>query len=123
MYKVYEVTLVILLSSMLMLLVLGCVFKDNGKTYIVDITRERWDVTQAKSIGFNPYHFHFGMGRNAFTPLDDSDWNENPKDVPPDLRIFGITDGDHSQAYSTSKLSIHEIANTSIASKPIAAGY
>ena len=73
MYKVYEVTFVILLSSMLMLLVLGCVYKDNGKTYIVDITGERGDVTQAKSIGFNPYHFHFGMERNAFTPLDDSD--------------------------------------------------
>lgn len=28
--------------------------QENGRSYIVDLHGERWDVTQAKSIGFNP---------------------------------------------------------------------
>jgi len=47
--------------------------EDNGRTYLVDQTGERWDITQARSIGFEPRHFQFGIGRNAFRPLDESD--------------------------------------------------
>ncbi|MBW2431834.1 MAG: hypothetical protein JRF56_23000, partial [Deltaproteobacteria bacterium] len=46
--------------------------EENGKSYIVDLHGERWEVTQAKSIGFDPARFRHGIGRNAFTPLDDS---------------------------------------------------
>ena len=48
------------------------VIRDGKKVYIEDHTGERWDVTQAKSIGFKPERFQYGIGRNAFTPLDDS---------------------------------------------------
>jgi hypothetical protein len=95
----------------------------GGKTYIVDRTGERWDVTQAEAIGFEPGSFQYGIGRNAFTPLDDrhmsgdtSAFNKNP-------RIIGITDGTEARAYSISKLKFHEIANTRLGEKPIAAGY
>ena len=33
---------------------LSYVMNEGDKTYIVDRTGERWDVTQAKSIGFRP---------------------------------------------------------------------
>ena len=48
------------------------VLREKGETYIVDRTGERWNVTQAKSLGFRPERFQYGIGRNAFIPLDDS---------------------------------------------------
>ena len=48
------------------------VIHEGEKTYIEDQTGERWDVTQAKSIGFKPEGFQYGIGKTAFTPLDDS---------------------------------------------------
>ena len=39
--------------------------QENGRSYIVDLHGERWDVTQAKSIGFDPERFRHGIGRNA----------------------------------------------------------
>jgi len=96
----------------------------DGKIYIEDQTGERWDVTQAKSIGFKPERFQYGIGKNAFTPLDDtylrddvtSAFRNNP-------RVIGITDGSAARAYSIPKLRYHEIANTRIGTKPVAAGY
>jgi len=43
------------------------VLQGADKIYIVDQTGERWDVTQAKSIGFDPQRFQYGIGREAFT--------------------------------------------------------
>ena len=48
------------------------VLRKGEKTFIEDQTGERWDVTQAKSIGFKPEGFQYGIGKTAFTPLDDS---------------------------------------------------
>ncbi len=39
----------------------------------MDRTGERWDITQAVSMGFDPDRFEFGIGRNAFYPLDEND--------------------------------------------------
>ncbi|MCP4623234.1 MAG: hypothetical protein GY850_06845 [bacterium] len=39
--------------------------EENGKSYIVDLHGERRDVTQAKSLGFDPEKFRHGIGRNA----------------------------------------------------------
>jgi len=46
--------------------------EEKGKSYIVDLHDEHWDVTQAKSIGFDPERFRHGIGRDAFTTLDDT---------------------------------------------------
>jgi hypothetical protein len=99
------------------------VIEDNGRTYLVDQTGERWDITQARTIGFEPRHFQFGIGRNAFRPLDESDWHPGVEDSPAHLRVIGVADGDEAQAYSVSKLSRHETANTKLKSKPIIVGY
>ena len=97
--------------------------READKVFILDRTGERWDVTQAESLGFKANEFQYGIGRNAFSTLDDSHLRGKSPALFPNLRIIGIADGSQAQAYSNSKLSRHEIANTSISSKPIAIGY
>lgn len=99
------------------------VIMERGKTFIVDRTGERWDITQARSLGFQLEHFEFGLGRDAFTPLDDSLLRKPPVAVSPDLRVIGVADGPQARAYSIPRLSRHEIANSSIGDKPIAVAY
>jgi hypothetical protein len=110
----------------------GCINLDNafsfverkdGKTYIIDRTGYQWDVTQAESLGFKPDHFQYGIGKNAFTTLDDSLLSNDTKKVSENLRIIGIAEDPHAQAYSVSKLVRHEIANSTLGSKPVAVGY
>jgi len=99
------------------------VIRDGGKTHIVDQRGERWDVTQAESIGFRAEGFEFGIGRDAFTPLDDSYLRGDTKDVPKNLRVIGVKDGLIAQAYSVQRLTEREIANSHIGEKLIAVGY
>lgn len=97
--------------------------KVNNQTYIVDRTGERWDVSQAKTLGFKPEKFQYGMGRYAFHPLDDSNLSENSNSVPLSQRVIGISDKKTAQAYSVSRLSRHEVANSMLGDVPIAVGY
>ncbi len=99
------------------------VIEEGGKTYVVDRTGERWDVTQAKFIGFSPERFQYGIGRNTIPPLDNSHFSVGPYRVPEGLRVIGVTEGPAVQAYSVPKLTRHEIANTEIGGKKIAVGY
>ena len=99
------------------------VIHDGDSTYIVDRHGERWDVTQARSIGFMPERFQHGIGRNAFTPLDDSSLKDQSPTVSKSLRVIGISDGKEARAYSVPRLYRHEVANSSIGDKPIAAAY
>ena len=97
--------------------------QENGKSYIVDLHGERWDVTQAKSIGFDPEGFRHGIGRNAFTPLDDSHLKDKNPNVSSNTRVIGISDGKEARAYSVPRLYRHEVANSSIGDQAIAAAY
>ncbi len=97
--------------------------KEKDKIYIVDQRGEQWDVTQAASIGFKPQRFQYGIGRNAFTPLDDRHLSDNATSVSKETRVVGVVDGKSAQAYSIPRLRWHEIANSRIGSKPIAVGY
>ena len=97
--------------------------KEGDKIYIVDQTGERWDITQAVSLGFNPRYFEFGIGRNAFTPLSEDNWQETPVDEHSQMRVIGITGNGEAHAYSIAKLWSHETANTYLGSQPIVAGY
>ena len=99
------------------------VIHDGDSTYIVDRHGERWDVTQARSIGFMPERFQHGIGRNAFTPLDDSSLKDHSPTVSKSLRVIGISDGKEARAYSVPRLYRHEVANSSIGDKQIAAAY
>ena len=117
----------IILLGVIMVIALSQAFsrviEEKGKTYIVDWHGERWDVTQAVSIGFEPHRFQHGIGRNAFTPLDDSQFSRDNSGVQRNERVIGITEGEHANAYSVSKLWRHEVANSFIGDRPIAAAY
>jgi hypothetical protein len=97
--------------------------QEGGKTYIVDITGQRWDITQAVSLGFKPERFQYGLGKNAFTPLDDRALTDQSKNIPDDLRVIGVADGKDARAYSVPRLRYHEISNSTLGEKPIAVGY
>ena len=97
--------------------------EENGKSYIVDLHGERWDVTQAQTIGFNPDRFRHGIGRNAFTPLDDSQLKDKSPLVSSNTRVIGISDGKEARAYSVPRLYRHEVANSRIGNQAIAAAY
>jgi len=99
------------------------VIKDGKTTYIEDRHGERWDVTQAKSIGFRPERFQYGIGRYAFTPLDDSLMTDETEHVYDGLRVIGVSDDTQAKAYSVPKLQGHEIVNSQLGTEPIAVGY
>jgi hypothetical protein len=117
----------VILSGLILAIALSQAFsrvvEENGKTYIVDQHGERWDVSQAVSIGFEPHRFQHGIGRNAFTPLDDSQFSRDNAGVGRNERVIGISEGEHANAYSVSKLWRHEVANSFIGDRPIAAAY
>ena len=96
---------------------------EKRTTSILDRRGERWDITQAVSIGFKPENFQYGLGRDAIRPLDDTFLRNDSSKAPSHLRIIGISDNSDAQAYSIPKLTRHEIANTTIGSEPIAAAY
>ena len=117
----------VIIFSILFLIVsapaLSRVIHDGEKTYIVDRNGERWDVTQAMSLGFDPRRFRHGIGRNAFTPLDDSSLSEDASGVRKNQRVIGVSDGKNANAYSVSKLYRHETANSFLGDTPITAAY
>ena len=89
----------------------------------MDRTGERWDITQAVSIGFDPAQFEFGIGRHAFNPLDDTHWQPGSAPNASGMRIIGIAGDGDAHAYSVDKLRYHETANTYLGSAAIVAGY
>ncbi|MEJ2638939.1 MAG: DUF3179 domain-containing (seleno)protein [Desulfosarcinaceae bacterium] len=97
----------------------------DGKTSIVDQTGERWEISQAMTLGFRPEGFQFGIGRNAIRPLRGEELKSDGADLPESTRIIGIADeaGDIAHAYSVRRLTRHEIANTQLGATPIAAAY
>jgi len=99
------------------------IIEDQGRTFLIDQIGERWDITQTVSIGFEPRDFELGIGRNAFRPLSESDWSDRVDHNLSNFRVIGVVDGQQAHAYSVSKLSRHEIANTRLDSEPVAAAY
>ncbi len=99
------------------------VIREGGKTYIVDRKGERWDVTQAETLGFDPERFQYGIGRDAFTPLTDSRVRKGGEPVPGHLRVIGVAQGEEKRAYSVPRLSRHEVANSTLGGDEIAVAY
>ncbi|MFO8086135.1 MAG: hypothetical protein R6U27_17645 [Desulfobacterales bacterium] len=99
------------------------VLHEADRTYIIDRNGEKWDITQAKALGFEPRHFRFGLGRHAFSPLDKSHWQSGKFGGPSNLRVIGVSEGKYAHAYSVQKLSHHETANTMLGNKAIVAAY
>lgn len=94
-----------------------------GKVYIEDQAGELWEIGQAKSIGFKPGLFQYGIGRYAIQPLNNSHLKSSFSSAFENPRVIGVTKGNEAHAYSLKRLKLHEIANTSINEQPIAAVY
>jgi hypothetical protein len=69
------------------------VIREGGKTYIVDQRGERWDITRAQTLGFDPKGFQYGIGRNAFTPLTDSYVRKEESGLSGRTRVIGVAEG------------------------------
>ena len=99
------------------------VIEQGDRVYIQDRTGERWDVTQARELGFVPHQFQYGIGKDAFTPLVDDDLTDRYKSNSDSSRVIGVSNEGDAHAYDVRRLAMHEIANTTLGGKPIAAGY
>ena len=99
------------------------VVREGDRILIVDRTGERWDVTQAASLGFKPRGFQYGIGRDAIRPLDDSSLADTAPSLDDDTRVLGVANGPDAHAYVVRRLTRHEIANTALNDTPIAAAY
>jgi hypothetical protein len=99
------------------------IVKEDSRIWLVDRTGERWDITQAVSLGFEPGGFQFGIGRNAIRPLDDNSLRSGEGDIHVGTRVIGVRNGPDAHAYVVRKLTRHEIANTTLGDMPIAAAY
>jgi len=95
----------------------------DGPVFIVDQRGERWEITQAVSLGFDPDGFEFGIGRNAIVPLGDEYLNATPAEIDEKERVIGISSGDEAHAYRVQRLNLHEVANTTLDGMAIAAAY
>ena len=94
----------------------------DGKHFIVDQLGEYWDVTEAKTLGFRPEKFQYGIGRHTFITLDDSHLGK-PEYLFDSHRVIGVDAQGEAHAYSVGKLARHEIANTSLGESRVAAAY
>ena len=121
--KIFKIILLGLVLAIAISQAFSKVIEENGKTYIVDWHGESWDISQAMTIGFKPHRFQHGIGRDAFTPLDDSHFSRDYARVQRNERVIGISEGDRANAYSISKLWRHEVANSFIGETPITAAY
>ncbi len=101
----------------------GFVQRNGENVFIIDQTGKKWDVTQAASLGFAPEKFQYGIGKDAFTTLDDSHLRAKPQQFASNQRVIGVKAQKEAHAYSVQRLRYHEIANTHIAGEPIAAGF
>jgi hypothetical protein len=95
----------------------------GGKTFIIDRTGERWDITQARGLGFEPHNFQYGIGRHTIKPLSDALLTTQTRAVPPNLKVIGVAADSQAQAYSVARLTRHEIVNGQVGAIPIAAAY
>lgn len=99
------------------------IIEKNGRTYIVDRHKEEWDITDAMSIGYKPENFQYGIGRHAFTTLDDSLLSDDHANVSPNERIIAIEESSGGKAFTVNKLRRHEISNSWQDDDPVTVAY
>ena len=95
----------------------------GDRVFITDRTGVSWDVTQARTLGFKPEGFQYGIGKFAFTPLDDKEVTSSPARIRDHHRVIGFRHKGEAHAYSVDRLRHHELANTTIGDVRITAGY
>lgn len=120
----YSILIVIAVVLFLVNMCLAAwVEREGDRVFIKDRNGDRWDVTLAQTMGFKPDRFQYGIGKNAFTPLQDEDFEEDRNSSFFNTRVIGISLDNQAHAYAVDRLKHHETANTTIAGKAIVAGY
>jgi len=95
---------------------------------IVDRTGKSWDITHAVRVyGMLGQNWEYGLGPNAIKPLVNprfySPGDDNYPEPSDRLEVIGVSiDGD-VRAYSTWKLSLHEVVNDIVGGRHVAVTY
>jgi hypothetical protein len=121
-----QLTIIIIISTLILagsLNVQARVNQTGDKVFITDRTGVSWEVTQARTLGFTPEGFQYGIGKFAFTPLDDTRVSSSPDRIRENSRVIGFRHKGEAHAYSVDRLRYHELANTKIGDAHITAGY
>ena len=94
------------------------IVRQDGNIHIVDRKGERWNITRAvEKYGMRPRHFHYGLGRGAFTPITDPDIRDEPEQGDPE--IFGVTRNGVTRAYDVLAVKRHETLMDRIGREPV----
>ncbi len=101
--------------------------KENGRTYIVDVAQERFDVTAALNNGFELKGFEFGIGKDTIAPIMKPEFakpgDEKFEKWPGNEGVLGTVIDGQAKAYPLQLLRYHEVVNDTINEVPIAACY
>ncbi|SCY58613.1 DUF3179 domain-containing (seleno)protein [Desulfoluna spongiiphila] len=97
--------------------------RNGDRVWIVDRMGERWEVTDAEKLGFEPERFQYGIGRDAIVPLDEGAFSRAPSGLWGGTRVIGFGAEDDARAVSVDILTRHEILNTALAGASVAAAY
>lgn len=95
----------------------------GDRVWIVDRLGDRWEVTQAEALGFEPEKFQYGIGKDAIVPLDERAFSSAPADVRDRERVIGFGSDEEARAVSVRILARHEILNTKLKDAWVAAAY
>jgi len=101
--------------------------KTDGRTYLVDVTKEKFDVTAALEQGYKLDGFEFGIGKDTIAPIMKPEYVK-PGDPefeswPEDNAVLGTVIDDQARAYPIRLLSHHEVVNDEINDVSFAACY
>ena len=96
---------------------------EGDSVFLTDRTGEKWNITDAvEKYEMIPENFHYGLGRNAFVPIN----NPEPLSSPPnggDPFVFGASFNGIDRAYSRQSLLQHETVNDLFQGKPVLVVY
>ncbi len=103
-------------------------YPGDSTIVIVDQTGKEWDITHAvHRYGLERDSFMFGLGPNAFTPVNMPEMlSPGQEGYPPanqKFRVIGVSIEGDARAYPITPLSSHEVVNDSVGGVHLAVTY
>lgn len=97
--------------------------RHGGHVYIVDPVGQRWEVSQAESMGFSPCKFSHRVGNDVSVSTDRASLSADAAEVTDDSRVMGVFSGGEARAYLVSSSRPHEVINDAIGGSAVAVVY